>query len=133
MKQRRAVSVLGALILAVCIAALGVSCKNKVKPETYDGNYSGTWQLEDDRVGYETYKWDGSIDKNGNFSIKFATSTINSVDAVFKVSKDGSFSGTANIDMTDYSFKGKIKEAVVSGTIFEKDKLVGKIDGKKNN
>ncbi|WP_029409935.1 hypothetical protein [Treponema pedis] len=133
MKQRRAVSVLGALILTVCIAALGVSCKNKVKP-TYDGNYSGTWFIKDDMAGYEKFNWDGSIDKNGNFSIKFATTTINSVEAVFKVSKDGSFSGTAKIDMTDYSFKGKINDTVVSGDIIsEENKVIGKIYGKKNN
>ncbi|QOW61465.1 hypothetical protein [Treponema pedis] len=131
MKQRRAVSVLGALILAVCIAALGVSCKNKVKPEAYDGNYSGTWFIKDDMAGYEKFNWDGSIDKNGNFSIKFATTTINSVEAVFKVSKDGSFSGTAKIDMTDYSFKGEIKDTVVSGDISEENKVIGKIYGKK--
>lgn len=133
MKQRRAVSVLGALILAVCIAALGVSCKNKVKPEAYDGNYSGTWFIKDDMAGYEKFNWDGSIDKNGKFSIKFSTTT-QPVNAEFTVLKDGSFSGTAKIDMTDYSFKGKIKDTVVSGDIIsEENKVIGKIYGKKNN
>ncbi|WP_024469310.1 hypothetical protein [Treponema pedis] len=129
MKQRRAVSVLGALILTVCIAALGVSCKNKVKPEAYDGNYSGTYTFTDEE---QPRQWTGNIDKDGKFSIEFTTTT-NPVKAVFTVLTDGSFSGIANIDMENYIFKGKIKEAVVSGTIFEKDKLVGKIDGKKNN
>ncbi|MGF7108465.1 hypothetical protein [Treponema pedis] len=125
MKQRRAVSVFGALILAVCIAALGVSCKNKVKPETYDGNYSGTYTFTDEE---QPRQWTGNIDKDGKFSIEFTTTT-DPAKAVFTVLKDGSFSGIATIDMSNYSFKGKIKDTVVSGDISGEN--IGKIYGKK--
>ncbi|MGF7108463.1 hypothetical protein [Treponema pedis] len=124
MKQRRTVSILGMLILAVSAVVLTVSC-GKV-PSKYIGSYSGTWSFS----GY-TGNWKGEVDKDGKFNIKITTST-SSTDIILTVLKDGVFSGSATIEKDKLIFKGSINDKKVTGTISKDGMPVGIIIGKKN-
>ncbi|AGT42848.1 hypothetical protein [Treponema pedis] len=133
MKQRRMFSILGMLILAVGAVVLTVSC-GKV-PSKYIGNYSGTWHISGEEGKFEG-KWEGSVDKNGKFDMKFFIED-KTVNTTLTVLKTGSFSGSVvivndNGQEDKFDIKGMIKDKKVTGTIYEDDKESGIIIGKKN-
>lgn len=132
MKQRRMFSILSVLILAVGAVVLTVSC-GKV-PSKYIGNYSGTWNISGEEEKFEG-KWEGAVDKNGKFDMKFFIED-KPVNTTLTVLKTGSFSGSViineNGEEAKFDIKGMIKDKNVTGSIFEKDKKIGEITGKKN-
>lgn len=150
MKRKNTVSVIGVLIVTVGMMVLVASCGNV--PSKYIGSYAGTWSMGSAPMGQpgtgsmsmypapispapmgQTGRWEGSVDKDGNFAIDV---TIEGMKVRFdaKLTKDGKFSGSKTITMgmeLKIELSGTITGSKVDGTISENGFEMGKFTGKK--